>query len=143
MKPLHHTLTSGALGLAVYALNREPAQAVSCFLAGWLVDVDHFYDWIQNFGFNTDYSYVYNCFGTNRLSRAYLFLHHWESVIGFWLLYAFCSINPLITGVFLGLTLHLALDQIYNGPKKAMMYFFTYRLIHGFNNPFLSQETHL
>ncbi|MDO8136635.1 MAG: hypothetical protein Q6354_03250 [Candidatus Brocadiales bacterium] len=140
MRPLQHILASGAFGLTVYALNREPAQAISCFLAGWLLDLDHFYDWVQNFGFNTDYTYVYNRFGTNRISRPYILLHSWEPIIGFWLLYAFYSISPLISGIFLGFTFHLALDQIFNGPKKVLLYFFTYRLIHGFDGPFLIQE---
>ncbi len=141
MKPVGHIVSSGALGLAIYALKGEPAPAVSCFMAGWLVDLDHIFDWVNNLGLRRGILTllnVYNLLPTETFEESkrdvtcvYLPFHSWEPIIGFWLLYAFYPINPVITGAFLGLTLHLALDQKANRVKH-LAYFFTYRMLNRF-----------
>lgn len=50
MKPVGHIVTSGVLGLAIYAVKGDAAPAVSCFLAGWLIDLDHVFDWVSSLG---------------------------------------------------------------------------------------------
>ncbi|MFQ5956254.1 MAG: hypothetical protein ACE5KK_00590 [Candidatus Brocadiales bacterium] len=141
MKPVGHVVTSGALGLAVYALRGDLSPAASCFLAGCLVDLDHVFDWVNSLGLrrgllalaNVYNNFDYESFDESKceMTRVYLFLHSWELIIGFWGLYTFYPIDPIITGAFLGLTLHLFLDQTFNG-IKPLAYFFTYRMSYRF-----------
>lgn len=142
MKPAGHIASSGALALAVYALKGDPAPAVSCFFAGWLIDLDHVLDWVSNLGlrrgilalFNVYNHFDYESFDESKreVTYIYVFLHSWELIIGFWCLNILYPVNPIITYVFLGFTLHLSLDQLCNGLKTPMAYFFTYRMLHRF-----------
>ncbi len=141
MKPVGHIVSSGALGLAIYALKGEPAPAVSCFMAGWLVDLDHIFDWVNNLGLQRGILTLLNVYNIlpmetfeeskRDITYIYLPLHSWELILGFWLLYAFYPMDPVITGAFLGFTLHLSLDQKVNEVKR-LAYFFTYRMLNRF-----------
>ena len=142
MKPAAHIVTSGALGLTLYAIKGDIAPALSCFFAGWLIDLDHVFDYVKNLGLRRGLMLILNAHdtfpgerfeeGVRDLIHIYLFLHSWELIIGFCALYLFYHIDPIITGVFLGFTLHLALDQLANRVKGPLVYFLTYRLFHRF-----------
>lgn len=137
MKPVKHAVTSGVLGLAVYAFKGDPAPAVSCLLAGCMIDLDHIFDWVNNLGlrrgirslFNVYNHFDYETFEESRRDIIYLYLplHSWELMIGFWSLCLFYPMGPVITSAFLSLTLHLYLDQRYNR-FKPLSYFFIYRM---------------
>lgn len=137
-------MTSGALGLTVYALKGDSAPAVSCFLAGWLIDLDHVFDWVNNLGLRRGLLAlinVYNLFpyegfeeSRHRVTRIYIFLHSWELIIGFWGLCIFYPMNPVVTYIFLGFTLHLALDQKFNEIRNHLVYFLIYRMTHRFEH---------
>lgn len=142
MKPVGHMVTSGVLGLAVYAVKGDAAPAVSCFLAGWLIDLDHVFDWVSSLGLRRGILTLANVYGHfsyesfeeshGDVSHIYVFLHSWELIIAFWCFYMFHPVNPIITCTFAGLTLHLALDQGFNRIRSPLAYFFIYRMFHRF-----------
>ncbi len=150
MKPAAHIVTSGALGLTLYAIKGDIAPALSCFFAGWLIDLDHIFDYVNNLGLRRGFMLILNVHNTfpgerfeegiRDLIHVYIFLHSWELMIGFWALYLFYPIDPIITGVFLGFTLHVALDYVYYARKlkSPLVYFLTYRLLHRFKVAALS-----
>ena len=147
MKPAAHIVTSGALGLTLYAMKGDIAPALSCFFAGWLIDLDHVYDYVKSLGLRRGFRLILNAHntfpgerieeGVRDISHIYLFLHSWELITGFWSVCLFYPMNPIVTGVFLGFTLHLLLDQIYHAPrlKSPLAYFLTYRVLHRFQAP--------
>ncbi len=145
MKPVAHIVTSGALGLTLYAMKGDIAPALSCFFAGWLIDIDHAFDYVNNLGLRRGLMLLFNVHntfpgesfeeGVQNLIHVYLFLHSWELIIGFWGLYLFYPMDPIVTGAFLGLTLHMALDQVSHKLMSSLAYFLTYRIFHRFQAP--------
>ncbi len=137
MKVSSHVKFSGILGLGVYAYTGEFFPSAVCFLSGWLVDVDHFLDWLLNFGPRLDYARILNNLERTRIRRAYVIFHGWEYVIGFLAFHILYGLPPWAAYAALGYTSHLTLDQIFNGPKRYLTYFLTYRILHRFNTSYL------
>ncbi len=143
MKPAGHIVASGALGLTLYAIKGDITPALSCFFAGWLMDLDHVLDWVKNLGLrrgvlsllNFDNHFNFESYEESKheVIHIYVFLHSWELIISFWGLCLLYTIAPVIIGVFLGFTLHLALDQISHELMSPLAYFFTYRIFHRFH----------
>ncbi len=135
MRVTSHIKVSGILGLGVYAYTGALVPSVACFLSGWLIDLDHFLDWVVNYGPTPDYNRVIYNLTRHRFRRIYLIFHSWEYFIGLFTFHILYGLPPWAFYATLGCTCHLALDQIYNGPKKPLAYFITYRLYKRFKGP--------
>lgn len=131
-----HIKASGILGLGVYACTGEFIPSIACFLSGWLIDIDHFLDWVMNFGLTSDYARVASNFRRNRHRRLYVILHGWEYVVGLLTLYVAYGLPLWAAYATMGYISHLTLDQVFNGPKRPLTYFLTYRIFHKFNSSF-------
>ena len=48
MKPINHLGVSAITGIATFLVTKTIMPSVACFLAGWLTDVDHIWDYYHN-----------------------------------------------------------------------------------------------
>ena len=137
MRVSSHIKISGVLSLGVYAYTGGLIPSAACFLSGWLIDIDHFLDWVMNFGPTRDYTRVVNNFSQDKIRRSYLLFHAWEYVVGLLALHMLYGLPPWAAYGTLGYFSHLTLDQIFNCPSKPFFYFLTYRIFNKFNSFYL------
>lgn len=131
MKPISHLGVSVITGVAAFLTTKAVMPSVACFLAGWLIDVDHIWDFYTNgckrfstkrFGYAMD---------NGEIKRAHFYLHSYELLL---ILVSLCFITHfdcLLSFTTLGIAIHLFLDQIFN-PVHSLTYFLTYRVLKGY-----------
>lgn len=114
--------------------------AVLSFIAGVVIDADHFLDFFLNHPFTLKFSRIYDAFEKQDLSRLYLVLHSYEILVILWLsIYAF-SMSASWIALAIGLTQHIIFD-IFTNPIRVNGYFFTYRLCKGFKKEMIFSNT--
>jgi hypothetical protein len=131
MKVKNHVITSGVVSSVIYAVTKSPAAAIGSFLAGALLDADHFIDYYLNYGFSINLKAMHDAMNEYRLPKIYILLHSFELLSVFWALVFLIPLSMFYFAVALGLTQHIILDQIAN-PVMPRAYFLTYRIAHGF-----------
>lgn len=139
MRPLAHAVTSGIISILVWAHFKSIRCAVVSFMAGVLIDLDHFIDYYTNYGFSLKIKDIYYIWVDTKLKKLYLFLHSYELIILFWAAIYALSLSNVWKAAAIGLTQHLVFDQITN-PLNTFGYFITYRMIKGFNKKLLIRE---
>jgi hypothetical protein len=78
MEPKYHVVTSAAISGILYAIFGSWAVAVSSFITGVLIDVDHIIDYVIVHGLHLDMRNFFSFFYENRLQKVTLVLHGWE-----------------------------------------------------------------
>ncbi len=137
MKIRTHFYTSTLLSGGLYAATRSPQIAVSCFLSGIFIDIDHVFDFLifsgEKFSFKNMLSWCYEL----RWEKVVLIFHSYEILIFLsFIMYYFPG--NILMGILLGGGLHLVLDQIgqlYGNEKHRVspwFYFLTFRIFSGF-----------
>ena len=116
-----------------YALTGSAEAAGGCFAGGFLIDVDHYADYLvfekqwRRPGPLTFLRYYF----TYSPKRLVLPLHSWELMGGLKILILLYPV-PLLVGYWLGALMHLAFDVVLNGEnalkKPLLFYSFVYRL---------------
>ena len=101
MKPLAHLALSSAIGCGVWAATGDINALPSAAAAGFLPDVDHFFDY-------------YNWYVRRDRRRMIVFLHAWELVVVGALVYAFAVREAWMLAVVLGYAGHVIADQVFN-----------------------------
>lgn len=133
MSPQGHVLTSLAAGAAVAAATGTPLAGLACVLAGIFIDLDHLLEYFWFEGMKLDIADFKQACEETRFPKTLLVLHSWELLALGWILALGTTVAEprlLALSALLGLTLHLALDQLYNDPFP-LCYFLTYRLAVG------------
>jgi hypothetical protein len=132
MMPGGHLATSLALGGTAYAATGSVEVAAGCFAGGFLIDFDHYLDYLVFEGQWRRPSpvhflmYYFNC----SPRRLVLPLHSLELMS---VLLAFILVHPipLLVGYWFGAAMHLIFDMLVNGDyalrRRVMFYVFTYR----------------
>ena len=144
MKPVCHLGVSIITGVATFLATRDMYSSISCFLAGWLVDIDHVWDFYKNVGKDFNVKRFVNAFENNEeIKKTYLYLHSYELLFGLICLCFFSHFNYLLSFTTLGFAVHLVFDQIFN-PVKPLTYFITYRILNRYNvdNIFRPRKNH-
>jgi uncharacterized membrane protein len=136
MSPTGHLLTTAAACGVTYALTGSPSFSAGIALGGFLIDVDHYFDYVV---FERQYSlnplrfirYYENC----QCQCAFLLLHSYE-LMALLSLAAALTGSLLLAGYLAGASMHLILDIIFNGKdalrRPVHFYSFFYRRKHGF-----------
>ena len=133
MMPGGHLATAIGLSGIGYAVSGSPAAAAGCFAGGFLIDVDHYLDYIvfeKQWRRPGPLSFLRYYF-TYSPRKLVLPLHSIELMtlikVGI-LLYP----SPFVTGYWLGAAMHMAFDVLINGDnalkRPFLFYFFTYRV---------------
>ena len=123
---------SAAAAAGLYAVNPEPAPAAAVFLAGTLVDLDHFFDlWMYRKHRRPGEKFL-DVIEAHTWVNTFILLHALEYLP---LLVAMIFISPqpwLWGGVFLGYGLHLVMDMAGNR-GFPLTYFLAYRIYRRFD----------
>jgi len=133
MMPGGHLATALALSGAAYAVSGSPEAAAGCFAGGFLIDVDHYLDYLvfeKQWRQPGPLSFLRYYF-TNSPQKVVLPLHSME-LMGILLVVVISHPWPLLAGYWLGAAMHLIFDILINGEyalKRAVcFYIFAYRV---------------
>ncbi len=126
MKPQYHLASSALVAGILYLIFKSWSMALSCFLSGILIDIDHIFDYMKEYGFPfrvKDFIHaVYSC----NFNRMILLFHSWELLFLIAIIAWFTKWNPTITGVLIGFGHHLVLDTFHNS-RTLRSYSFIWR----------------
>lgn len=137
MMPGGHLATAVALSGVAYATTGSLEAAAGCFAGGFLIDVDHYLDYIffeKQWRRPSPSSFLryYFSFSPGKLV---LPLHSAEFMA---LLFGLILMHPwpLLVGYWVGALMHLTFDVLVNGDvglrRPVLFYFFAYRAQHRF-----------
>jgi hypothetical protein len=140
MSPTGHLLTTTAACGLSYALGGSAQLTAGLFLGGFLIDVDHYLDYLvvekqRSLDPIRFLRYYLEC----KLKRAVLILHSYELMAVLWLV-ASLTANPLLIGYLLGAMMHLALDIYFNGQQVLKRPFHFYSFFYRRRNRFLASR---
>ena len=131
MKPINHLGVSIVTGVAAFLTTKAISPSIACFLAGWLVDIDHIWDFYKNgcrgFGIK---KFIY-AMESGKIKKAYFLLHSYELLLILAILCFFTYPNHILSFTTIGIAIHLFLDQLFN-PIRPFTYFTTYRILNGY-----------
>lgn len=131
MKPINHLGVSFITGVVTFFTTRAILPSVACFLAGWLIDVDHIWDFYTNGCKGFSIKRFGQAMDNGEIKRAHFYLHSYELLLILVLLCFVTQFNYLLPFTTLGFAIHLFLDQIGN-PVNSLTYFLTYRMLNGY-----------
>ncbi len=132
MKTSYHVAASAGISLGYQAVMHSWPATLGCFLSGVLIDIDHYIEYCvikRSFPFRYK-DLVYFC-NDARVTKQYLVFHAYEFLLALWFLIYCFDLGIIWTGVALGLTAHMLLDQ-WSNPIKPLYYFMVYRIKNNF-----------
>lgn len=132
MKVSRHIAVSAAIGAVLYVATRSAGAAAACLACGVLIDLDHFYDYLVNYGRGIRLNHFLLSFQHDIFRRIFVFFHAWEWVAVIGLIAWRSGWSPVWLGVFTGVFNHMFFDQVVNRHNPAA-YFLTYRVLHKFD----------
>lgn len=126
-----HVYSSILVSGSLYAITHSPYIALSCFLSGIFIDIDHLFDFIL---FSKTRISVKNLFmwcDDGKWDRITLVFHSYELFLILAIVTYYFPYNVLI-GILFGIGVHLIVDQIGNRyiNKKFCLSLFFYFLIY-------------
>jgi hypothetical protein len=131
LKPAAHLTVSTIVSTALYIVTKSATIAGVSFFCGFLLDLDHFLEYVREYGFRAKFRDFFRIFHETRFEKLLLVLHAWEWVVALFFLAWFSGWNDIVLGVLIGLLHHMVLDQLANG-FTPWGYFLTYRAKHRF-----------
>lgn len=137
MMPGGHLATSFLLGSAAYAYTRSAPLAAGCMLGGFLIDFDHYLDYLifeRQWRRPSPASFLRYYF-TYKAQKMVLPLHSLELMTLLAGIAAFQP-HPILIGYWIGAAMHLLFDMLINGghvlKRPVLFYLFGYRAFHRF-----------
>ena len=141
MRTSGHIKVSALVGLFTYLSFGEVEPALTSFLVGTLVDLDHIVDYLYAHGKKWDWKKVNTAHHERVSGKLYVPLHSYELLLIFFLLTLDPSLTPWRVGITLSLLAHFLCDQFFNPNRKFSTYFLIHRIIHKFDiNKVLKQK---
>lgn len=142
MKPTQHAIISAGVGLLLAHWLQSWTAALTCFISGVLIDIDHHLDYYLTYKkFPWRYKDLAIYCQSSREGKMYLFLHSYEFLIVLWTAILYGGLGAGWNAVALGISVHVVCDQFAN-PLKPLAYFFAYRLRYGFERKNIFQESY-
>jgi hypothetical protein len=139
MMPGGHLATAAALGGAAYALTGSAEFAAGCFTGGFLIDFDHYFDYLVFEGQwkkPSPLDFLRYSFRSEH-HRLVLLLHSLELMTVLTVVAALTRM-PFLYGYILGAVMHLGFDIAINGDyalrRPFLFYVFAYRAAFGFRS---------
>ena len=133
MRTLGHIITSAGVGLATYHRYKSPKAAVASFLVGFLIDLDHVFDYVRAHGWRFDWARFNEAKHEHYSGKLYLPLHSFELLALFFFLFRGAERQPMRVGITLSVLTHLLLDQRCNPCRSVGTYFLTHRIRNRFD----------
>lgn len=119
------------MSVALFAVARSWQLAVSSFLAGVFIDLDHFVDVFAEYRTKFTIREFFDICHAGKCHRIRLILHSWELIALLTVAAFVADWNPWLIGVTIGMTQHIICDQLHNRPRP-WGYFLIGRWRHGF-----------
>jgi hypothetical protein len=138
MMPGGHLATSIVLGAGAYAASGSLELAAGCFAGGFLIDVDHYLDYLifEKQWARPGPAHFLRYYFTNQPRLLVLPLHSYELMTVLTVLAVMFRPSFLI-GYLLGAVMHIAFDIAINGDyalrHRFLFYSFAYRASQGFH----------
>ena len=127
VKPTVHIAASTVISALLFGITKSVGITMVSFFTGFLIDIDHVFDYVREYGFQVSREKFFRVFYENRFRKLLLVFHGWEWIGILFLLARYCDRSGWALGMAIGALQHLVLDQIGNtvtGPG----YFFVYRI---------------
>ena len=134
MKPVHHIAASTIISGALYSIFRSWELSLACFITGFIIDIDHIFDYIFENGFDFNMNTFFDFFYHEKHQKIILLFHGWEWLILLGIYVKLTDWNLWVTGALIGYALHIIPDYFYS---KAP--FGSYSLIWKWKNNFNSK----
>jgi hypothetical protein len=137
MKTTSHIVASAVAGAAAYKITGTAQTAAALFLGGVLIDLDHVLDYLVLAKEKHTVRNFFSWFNDIRWKRIVVVFHSYE-FYAFFLLIALLFPNDILTGLAIGIGLHLIMDQFgntqpINGIRLSWrFYFLAFRYASGF-----------
>ncbi len=116
----------------IFVYIRSYTAAIWSFIAGISIDLDHIIDYYINETVSIDIKKMIATYVTFKYKKPYVIFHSLEILLILWLMTLSKNCNAVLLGIALGATQHMIFDQVSNA-LSPFTYFFTFRLIKGFN----------
>lgn len=143
MRTLGHVITSAGVSLATYGRYRSTNAAVATFLAGFLIDLDHIFDYVKAHGWKISWFHFNEACHEKYSGKLYLPLHSYELLALFFILFRGPALQPFRVGITLSILTHLLLDQKCNPSRSPLTYFLAHRIQKRFDaNKILAARVH-
>ena len=126
MKPQYHVASSALIAGVLYLFFKSWSMALSCFISGILIDIDHIYDYLREYGMPFMVKKFFTEVYSDNIPRLTLIFHSWELVLLIGIIAWVYSGNPWFIGIFVGLGQHIVLDKLNNG-ERLRSYSFIWR----------------
>lgn len=137
--PGGHLATSVALGAVAYVATGSVPAAAGCFAGGFLIDVDHYLDYLifeKQWRRPSPLSFLsyYFAYSPERLVLPLHSIELMTLIVGVLFFYG----SPLLAGYWIGAAMHMAFDVVVNGEyalrRPVLFYFFSYRAWNNFRS---------
>ena len=128
MRTFGHIVTSAGIGLASYYRYKSPPAAIASFLAGWLIDLDHIFDYVRAHGWKLNWFKLQEACHEKYSGKLYLPLHSFELLALFFMFFRGERRQPYRVGITLSVLAHLLLDQKCNPSRRPLTYFLADRI---------------
>lgn len=117
MRLPYHTAFSAAISGILYMIFKSWALAVSCFITGIFIDLDHIIDVLRENGRPFKIKNFFRICHDCQFNRVMLIWHGWEWLF-LWSIAAWLTDwNPWMTGALIGLSQHLVIDAFSNNNR--------------------------
>lgn len=113
MKISQHLAVGAISAVPVYLATKSIETTSAFFISNSLIDVDHFFDYWLDHGFNLNWNKFYKSCQAADFVHYIVFLHSFEIIIAFFIAWLI-SKNPIILGITLGFSCHILSDIIHN-----------------------------
>lgn len=142
-----HLITSLLAAYLVYRrFNNLLLAIIGGVLGGFLIDLDHLFDYILAFGLNFNLEAFLKGYQFVKIDKIYIPLHAWELPVILFLVVVFVKkinirLKTIIAAFALGLFFHLSIDTVTN-EQYFRSYFLSYRISKGFELKELVTQDH-
>lgn len=119
MKLHHHTAFSAAISGVLYLIFKSWGMAVSCFISGIFIDLDHIIDVLREHGLPFKVKKFFEVCDKGQFDRVMLLWHGWEWIVLWGIAAWLTEWNPWVTGAFIGIGQHMILDTLYNSSNPC------------------------
>lgn len=128
-----HVIASGITSVYYGYISRCWLGAAVCFLSGIFIDLDHWLDycWLKKRICWSFKELEHYCYHSDKEERIYLWFHSYELLLVLWAVTFLVLPDSVWIGFVFGMTVHILLDQIFNG-VYPWAYFWFCRAKYGF-----------
>lgn len=135
MRSEYHFVATIATSSAIYLVFKSIPCFVISFISGFLIDLDHLFDYYAQEGVTLDFGKFYSYCVNHRFKYIILIFHSLELLFLLWLLIYIFKLGQFWLSLTIGFSQHMIFDLIFNQDivKTHKFYFLTVRIFEKFH----------